>query len=73
MLMQHALVKEDRDKYTYLLRWFQTIVNQKIVKEVIGEVVLCEKLQPLKKEDMAEVAEAKEVKEVTEKNGGDKP
>ena len=49
MLMQHGLLKEDRDKYTYLVRWFQTIVNQKIVKEVIGEVVLCEKLQPLKK------------------------
>ena len=49
LLMQHGLLKEDRDKYTYLMRWFQTIIHQKIVKEVIGEVVLCEKLQPLPK------------------------
>lgn len=49
MLMQYGLLKEDRDKYTYLLRWFQTIIHQKIIKEVIGEVVLCQKLQPLPK------------------------
>ena len=49
LLMQHGLLKEDRDKYPYLIRWFQTIIHQKVVKEVIGEVVLCEKLQPLPK------------------------
>jgi len=39
---QHVLDKSTRADLTNVNRWFQTIVNQPQVKEVVGEVHLCE-------------------------------
>ena len=51
LLLERGLLKTDRDVFPYLLRWFDTIINQKNVKEVIGNITLCEKLQPLPKDE----------------------
>lgn len=53
MLFERGLLKEDRVQFPHLMRWFDTIINQKKVKEVIGEVKLCQKLMPLSKEEVA--------------------
>ena len=49
LLMERGLLEQDRDKFTYLMRWFNTIINQKNVKDVIGDIQLCEKLEALPK------------------------
>ena len=49
LLMERGLLKQDRDKFDYLMRWFNTIVNQKNVKDVIGKIQLCDKLEALPK------------------------
>ena len=49
LLMERGLLKQDRDKFDYLMRWFNTIVNQKNVKDVIGKIQLCDKLETLPK------------------------
>ncbi len=47
LLFERGLLAGDRDKFPHLMRWFMTIVNQKNVKEVVGVVKLCSKLEPL--------------------------
>ena len=49
LLMERGLLKQDRDKFDYLMRWFNTIVNQKNVKDIIGKIQLCDKLETLPK------------------------
>jgi len=44
-LFQKVLDVNFRKPYTNVTRWFTTIVNQPFVKEVVGEVVLCEKAE----------------------------
>lgn len=41
---QHVLDSKARDQLVNLNRWFNTVVNQKSVKDVIGEVKLSDKV-----------------------------
>ena len=45
-----GILKAERDLFPHLLRWFDTIIHQKLVQEVIGEVTFCEKLESLPKD-----------------------
>ena len=49
LLMERGILKQDRDAFPHLLRWFDTIIHQKNVQDVIGKITLCEKLEPLPK------------------------
>lgn len=48
---QNVLDKKTRDSLVNLTRWFTTVVNQKVVKEVIGEVKLADKVAQFNAED----------------------
>jgi elongation factor 1-gamma len=47
LLFERGLLKDDRDRFVYLMRWFNTIINQKNVNAIIGSISLCKKLEPL--------------------------
>ena len=53
LLMERGLLKQDRDKFDYLMRWFNTIISQKNVKDVIGKIQICDKLEALPKTEPA--------------------
>lgn len=44
-LFQYGLSKEDRKAFCHVTRWFNTILNQKHVKEVVGEVAMCDEVK----------------------------
>ena len=50
LLFKHGLLPEERDKFVHLMRWFNTIVNQKHVKDVLGAMEFCDKLEALPQE-----------------------
>merc|ERR1711936_1142256 len=75
--MERGLLKAERDLFPHLLRWFDTIIHQKLVQEVIGEVTFCEKLEPLPKdhqsvENMSEEVTDKVASMTIEGDQGDK-
>lgn len=47
LLFKHGLLANDRDKFTYLMRWFNTIIHQKHVQDVIGPFQYCQELKAL--------------------------
>jgi len=56
-----------RKQFINTNRWYTTIVNQPEVKAVVGEVVLCEKMQVAKETKPAEAKEEKPKKEEPKK------
>lgn len=52
LLFERGLLKEDREKFPYLLRWFETIIHQKNVQDVIGEIKFCQQLKSLDPEQV---------------------
>ena len=59
LLFERGLLMEDRNKFAHLLRWFDTIIHQKHVKDVLGSIKLCEKLELLPKEAVKEAEKSK--------------
>ncbi|VDM71077.1 unnamed protein product [Strongylus vulgaris] len=53
---QHVFDAPTRKKIGNVTRWFQTVVHQPIVKEVLGEVHLCDKVSQFNREHFSDRA-----------------
>ncbi|KAE9416378.1 hypothetical protein Angca_007543 [Angiostrongylus cantonensis] len=68
---QHVLDVAIRKKFGNVTRWFQTILHHHIVKEVVGEVHLCEKVSQFNSETFNEIS-SRRVESVPKKDGSKK-
>ncbi|KAJ1357952.1 Elongation factor 1-gamma [Parelaphostrongylus tenuis] len=67
---QHVLDATIRKKFGNVTRWFQTVVHHPTVKEVVSEVLLCEKVSHFNNETFQEIS-SRRAKNVPKKDGKD--